>query len=475
MVRKDPILKYLVYPELVGESYDYFKEELKKKAPNTRYEYTRHLCHYLVAMETDTEKLYAEVNDILKGSDRRKIKQFESKLNKYCTDFMLGKYDLKGKKYEDGEIGRQYKKNTVRNRSKALQFFFTANMLPYKYKMELGGEIKDDIETRELLKTEGKDALTLDEIRQYMELTGNPRNHSIITMLKDTGLRVGDIAELRIKNVKEVIEDPSKEFHAFEITPIKNLRNDDPLPANPVMGSDSCHYLRRWIDYARSKHGKHLELKDEAYVYFKVKSGRARTFPDGSDYSAYAMFEPLDNKVISGLFANIKRKNKDKFRTEISAHSFRKTHMTRLQAGGVPERWINIMHGRAGQGTQGIYSKPDYEMLTSSYMNAYPFLSFNVSAQAFDKVMEDQENIKTQMEESTRQIEILGKAVELLQLRNSRGWNQPRKETQEEQYHRIKNMTDEELEQSEHFNDLLKDPEIRSILSKKRQEKQAEG
>jgi hypothetical protein len=218
---------------------------------------------------------------------------------------------------------------------------------------------------------------------------------------------VGDIAELRIKHVKEVLEDPSKEFHAFEITPIKNLRKDDPLPANPVMGSDSCNYLRRWIDYAQSKYGKHMELEDEAYVYFKVKSGRARTFPDGSDYSAYAMFEPLDNKGISGLFANIKRKNKDKFRKEISAHSFRKTHMTRLQAGGVPERWINIMHGRAGQGTQGIYSKPDYEMLTKSYVEAYSYLSFNVSAQAFDKVMEDQENIKSQMDEMANMIKDL--------------------------------------------------------------------
>lgn len=343
---------------LTGESMEYFHDYLSTRKKTTEKQYIRDLAELLECLDMDTETLYNHVTGLLEEKDRRKITRFEKRLTDYATSLI---------------VDRELKKNTVLNRVKAFNAFMRANMVQYRYKLKLNGEIRDNEDTRELLVTEGADAATIEEIKSMMGLTGSPRSHAILMTLKDSGLRVSDVARIRVKDIRGALEDESIEYATFEIMPLKNLGQDDPLPANPVLGPEALRYIRRWIDYARSRYSLFNPLDDDDYLFVSVKST-----PD--DDGELNRFKPLDGSAIGDIVFNIVYKHPDQFRDKISAHSFRHTHTTYLTAGGVPERWINVMQGRKGKGTQGIYQKPNTRQLIEAYSQGYTEISLESDA-----------------------------------------------------------------------------------------------
>ena len=348
---------------IVGGSGKYFSQEIKRKSDSLQKLYFRYLSNLLVGIGHDTESFYKWVNESLVSDDRRAKKDLTHILSEYVDKRILG-----GMKF-----------TSVKVFPKAVNFFLKANEVDgYRFKYQ-PNRVTRNVEHS--LFSEGADRMNIGEIKEFMSLTGNPRNLSIITMLKDSGLRCEDLAQLRVKHIKESLKE-GKQFIHFEIIPQKNKglaysNGSTPLPAQVVIGWDAIHYLRKYLEI-RQRNGE--VLNDENFVYVNDRNQKEHTRKTTGTINKAIKGEPMTPQNISYIFNYIK--GKGNFEGKLSAHSLRKNFVTSLTGAGVPERWINKMQGKRGQGSQGVYQKPSVEELVSVYQDAYHALSLEGHSQS---------------------------------------------------------------------------------------------
>jgi integrase len=358
---------------LSGESWEYFQSKLKNRNPETAKVYDRYMRRYLTDTNTSPDEFYNYVKSHLESEDRRKIGKLENEFIDYYTSLIT----------EQG-----FHIQTVLNYENSILAFLEANYLKdrIQFRIKFNGKMKQNYPRS--FTNNGKDKAEIDEIKRLVTYMSNPRNISAVLTMRDTGLRVSDIANLQIKHIQPIIDDLSLRWYTFEITPIKNLKQDTPLPANPVMGYESIEALRIWLNYRVNKYG--LSNSDpDSYVYCAIYN-----YPATEKRSE----TKIGNKIIASAFSRMMRHERTKagIENEISPHSLRKTHSTNLIGGGVPERWVNVMIGKKGQGSQGFYQKPNRTELIEVYEKAYPQLSLDSTSikqvSAMQQQIQDLEN-----------------------------------------------------------------------------------
>ena len=239
---------------LSGESWEYFQSKLKNRNPETAKVYDRYMRRYLTDTNTSPDEFYNYVKSHLESEDRRKIGKLENEFIDYYTSLIT----------EQG-----FHIQTVLNYENSILAFLEANYLKdrIQFRIKFNGKMKQNYPRS--FTNNGKDKAEIDEIKRLVTYMSNPRNISAVLTMRDTGLRVSDIANLQIKHIQPIIDDLSLRWYTFEITPIKNLKQDTPLPANPVMGYESIEALRIWLNYRVNKYG--LSNSDpDSYVYCAI-------------------------------------------------------------------------------------------------------------------------------------------------------------------------------------------------------------
>jgi len=361
---------------IVGLSGKYFTQEIERKSESLQKLYIRYLSDLLRGIGHDSDSFYNWVNESLASEDRRAKKDLTHILSEYVDKRILG-----GMKF-----------NSVKVFPKAVNFFLKANEVEgYRFKYQPNSVTRS---VDHNLFSEGADRMKIGEIKEFMSLTGNPRNLSIITMLKDSGLRCGDLAQLRIKHIKDALKEGNQFIH-FGIIPQKNKglaysNGSTPLPAQVVIGWDAIHYLRKYLEI-RERSGE--VLTDESFVYVNDRSQKEHTRKTMGTINEAKKGDPMTPQNISYIFNYIK--GKGNFEGKFSAHSLRKNFVTSLTGAGVPERWINIMQGKKGQGTQGVYQRPDTSELIEVYSKAYTSLSLDQDAQTVGQLNNRVEKLET--------------------------------------------------------------------------------
>jgi len=148
------------------------------------------------------------------------------------------------------------------------------------------------------------------------------------------------------------------------------------------------------VEYARDKYDIFDPLVDTDFLFYKLKH-----LDVGWTRMGEGTPQPVDAGIVSEIVLNLCRKGR--LKKGISAHSLRKYHTTFCQAGGVPERWINIFQGKRGEGTRGVYSKPPENKLFEVYRKAYPELSIEGGASV------EVQKLKDRLENQQREIDQL--------------------------------------------------------------------
>jgi hypothetical protein len=165
------------------------------------------------------------------------------------------------------------------------------------------------------------------------------------------------------------------------------------------MGPESVEALRVWMNYREDFYG--LINEPDSYVYCAINN-----YPsvEGRDEIK------VGDQVLPTAFSRMMRYERRRagIKKPISPHSLRKTHSTNLTGGGVPERWVNVMQGKKGKGTQGTYQRPNKEELIEVYQKAYHTLSLEdlvvgEKVSKLNRLVEEQDatiqNLKTQLED----------------------------------------------------------------------------
>lgn len=326
---------------LAGRSHDEFDYYLSGKAERTQIIYRRGLLKFLEHYDTNTEALYNQFIQDLKSQDRRD----RARVGKMVTRLMV-------------ELQKQgYSGSYVSEIKKGINAFFKANAEDVIYTR--GKSVIDK-------STNGKDRMTREHLLTLLDATGSMRNKSIITMGKDTGLRVSDLANIRVGHVIDAIRD-ERGFHTFEMG-VEKTTGETGVKANPVFGPDAMKYLKLWWK-ERERYGCGEDPDDYLYCTVEDKPEHMR---GGKLISGQSKGDSLNPHAISVMVYRLIRKA-GLGDENISAHSMRKFHETELGR-KVKDTWIDKMTGRA-EGYKGVYIKPDADDLIAEYRTGYNEIS----------------------------------------------------------------------------------------------------
>jgi len=345
-------------PELQGDSWTYFRDSLKARAPKTRYQYLESFIKFLKDQNCTTESLYKEYLANSRDDDPRKRKIIPMKLVGYQERLMAG----------------GLKAGSTKKVEKAIKLFFASNELDFKMN---GNKIR--AESDEI------PGITRDQLKKVYGLTGSVRMKAIILMARDSGLRISDVCNLKVKDFESL--KPEDRFYTITVRQQKTRRF-----ADPVFGFESLEALRAWL---RERERKCITSE---YLFVNVKGVNEYENAVGQRHRKVEAGEKSDPSNISVIFRQLRDKA-DLRDTRVSIHSIRKYHKTNLEYAGVPVAWINKMQGRKGEGTGGVYSKPEPRQLIDAFSRGYGELTFErPESKEFESLREQMEQLRAQIE-----------------------------------------------------------------------------
>ena len=297
------------------EAREYWEKSLKRKAKTTKTEYERYFDAFLSWADLDAEGLYNLQKESLESDDIRE----SDKVSELVGEFMDYMRDEK-----------QYSNSTQNQALKAVKSFFDANKLHFKIKPLRRRRISGGV-----LRITGEQIREVYDYAMGIEWT-TLRNRALYMILKDSGLRISDAANLDVEQYHQArdVEIRGVPFKVFE--PFPTVKTGD--LAHTILGPESIKVLDKLI-------GERVS----GPIFLDGKGCRWRA-PAMSTH-----FRRVKKYALGG-------------KLRISAHSYRKYNTTTLESAGMPLEWIKILQGKKAY----VYSRPqDGPELVEAYAKAY--------------------------------------------------------------------------------------------------------
>lgn len=378
------LTKNLANPRFCGESWDYYKHYLDGIEVSTRVGYIRYFAEFLEWLDVDTEQLYSDYKAMVDDPDPRAKKK-------------MGMQVVRFQKYL---VERGLKEVTTLRAVNAIRQFFKANELELSVnRNQMKGRDQEEIPN-----------ITKDQLRQILGRCGSFRMRAVILLARDTGLRVSDVTLLRIRDIKPVWD--SKDYVQIPEFPeyftfIVNQRKTGNL-ANPVIGPESIAALHLWKE-DRLKRG--ISSNDDDPVFptlrarktFVDKNGREVQGCEKGGFANLSTYSSTFSRLVKA--ANIRPALGEK--KVPSIHSLRKYHKTNLEYAGVPSSWVNKLQGRKGEGSGGIYTRPNPRQLIEMYKRGYDelrILGYQSGAEEIRQLQRDKEILKDRLDNLENQV-----------------------------------------------------------------------
>jgi integrase len=305
----------------MGEAISFWLDEvLVNRRPSTKRGYRFFLTRFNEFLGETADAMIARRKRDLQSESPRVKKRYENYLKKFDAHLVE----------ENASIG------TRRHVWAAIRSFFRAFDLDLRF-TRADAPQGESIENR---------AATKAEIRLLAQLT-DTRGRAVVYTLKDTGIRVSDLARLQVGDVDLVAE-----------YPILKLRTQKRgIVAVTVLGSEAQAAIREYL--TSREYGTDV-VPPEAIT---KRSPLIRQ----NSVEVKAMTPAALTVLLQRL------RNTAKLR-DISAHSLRRFFDTALEAAGVHPNWIDRLIGHKLVASRGSYSKPTDTQLRDAYIQAYDFL-----------------------------------------------------------------------------------------------------
>jgi len=384
----------------MAKALSYWNRHLAKKDPDTVRSYTNHFDRFLEQTGLSAEELYEMQRRAEEAKDPRDTGE--------VVDIAV--HHIKWMEAEG------YSAGTIGNFVTAINVFFDVNKCD-------GFEIpKEDIPFAD---HDGQNVITKAQLRKAWDRTGEEfklRNRAMTMMAKDIGLRIGDIAEITVREYMEAEDLTGQRFPVEEngreimirgdgfkrwVKPIvtrKRKRN-----AYPHIGPEAIEAIDAYIEERRRRSGERYPV---------THGGR-------TEMRLYPVFD-LDQKLFLGRGGRPLSKDAlgqqferlcDGF-AKISAHSFRKYHRTMLEGAGMPQAWVKKLQGKAAS----VYSQPEKTgHLTGKYIHCYHALrAFYKDDEEINELQDKVRELEEKLEaaEATSQDDSLQRQLVELQLKD---------------------------------------------------------
>ena len=203
--------------------------------PSAKKLYKTKIDQFLAYVEKDADFI-ADLGREAVG-DSAKSQGLQNLLNEVLSEIMVEK---------------KHKINTMRYYQRVLRKFFETNGISFKYTFRANIEIRQ--KSPELFKRKSAQPMSKEEMRAIVTRLGNSRNTAMCFLSRDTGLRLQDCMELKVKHIQPILNEKHPEYFVFDdlYYPLKNVhqsqaKQTEPLPATLIMGYESIGYVRIWM------------------------------------------------------------------------------------------------------------------------------------------------------------------------------------------------------------------------------------
>lgn len=311
-----------------GRAWTVWITDLNTKAASTRGEYLRYFKRFLERWDMTPEALFEMRKSDVKSDDPRDAKRIESMVKTQMAEIR--------------EAG--FSASTCRLMKQSVSSFFEAQGLELRFK------------SRDTPRgvSNGQRIILADMIREIHDNMASGmkyRNRAVLMLLKDTGLRISDIAALNVghyMDAEEVTNEFNESFKVLEEIATKKTG----AIAYPHLGPEAIAAVYAYLVVDRMPEGGGKLIKDSP-LFLNARGERIKT------------------RTLTGIFTRQKRRLGKRGR-RISAHSLRKFHLTRLET-VMPQSWIYKLQGRTVRGSSAPYSLPEQTEgeLTQAYINGY--------------------------------------------------------------------------------------------------------
>lgn len=184
------------------------------------------------------------------------------------------------------------------------------------------------------------------------------RNRAILAFLKDSGLRIGDVSRITIRDYM-ALEDIGDGFKKCGVALMTRKRK---RLAYLHLGPEATEAIEKYLEHRKNSSGKEYTIKNlgriETRTYPVYDEGQAIFLGRGGK----AMSVDSLGQVLSRILRPFRK---------VTAHSLRKFHTTNLQGAGMPEGWVKKLQGKAAS----VYNQPEKNgKLTAKYIECYDAL-----------------------------------------------------------------------------------------------------
>ena len=349
------------YPE--SKSWKVWMNDLKTRAENTRRQYPRIFIKFLERWNLGPEELFELKLKNMQSEDPRDRREVEGWV----------RISMK----EAVDIG--YAPATARMIAKAVNNFFQAQNLDFKLRAQDKPRVYHN----------GSRLILKDQLKELYDRVGEEhrrRNRAIVLSLKDSGLRVSDLRNLKVgQYLKAKRVEQDGEIFAV-LGPIPTIKTG--APAYPHFGPESVGAIDVYLE-ERKAEGE-VNTEDPLFVnrYGKILAASSMST------LIWKLADKLDES------------------SKISAHSLRKFFQTSMEMAGLPKNWIGKYMGKVVGDSTGVYSQPEEVegLLTGRYIEAYPSLrifgetsskQLKEQASEIDKLRQENERLQRELKETT--------------------------------------------------------------------------
>jgi len=352
--------------EMSGPAWDRWMKHLDSRRPGTQREYKFHLRLFLEYMGMDPQKLYeTRRENLLDGEDDFAEQEIETRVKDLMSLMQRG--ELPWGKGQDRD--KPYAPSTAVQTAKAVDSFLGS--INKKYKLNLDRyELPQGNGTG---RTGARPDMILEMWRQPGE--AKLRNRGIITFQKDSGIRISDMCNISVGFYREMrrqvrFNDRDEPFLVFD--PVRTIKEG--IVARIHVGPEAVEDIDQYLKQRRRDAG------DGEPLFAKWEKRRSGYRKDIDREDPW-----MDSNTVSQLFIRMGKKVEESGYS-IGAHSLRKYHKVSLQRGGVPEKWIKLLQGKA----TSTYDVPEPEDLLKKYMGAYD--SLRIKQKPPDQAIREQQS-----------------------------------------------------------------------------------
>lgn len=308
------------------ESDEYFQKWLTGLADRTKKNYTEeyNMWHEFIGM-TPTEQIEKRLKDTA-SMDMTERMFFENKFREF-------KENLEKK----GEL----RPSSVKTYLKSVASFFSRNGLPLNLKR---GDWQTT-QTQEIIK---RFKLSKEDVKA-MYVHGNLRDRSLLLVLAQSGFSEADVSEMKIENLKGIMENPETEHYFLE----KGREKTGEIQAT-CFSYEAVHDIKAMLQERGNP--------TEGYLFVSTTKG---------------LGDKLEVRSINDAMKTLAEKTFGAEKAkEFKTKSLRSFYNSALLRSGIKQEIKDLLMGHSRAGARKAYDYDEYT-IKEAYQKAFEYLSIN--------------------------------------------------------------------------------------------------